>query len=64
MSMLRQSLYPVILSLLACLAMGNAVAQDIVKNSAAPAATTAPTLATAPAVTTAPAASGSCGLLS
>src|SRR5262245_46621787 len=51
MSMLRQSLYPVILSLLACLAMGNANAQD----TAAPAVTTAPTLGT-PAVTTPPAA--------
>ncbi len=42
--MLRQSLYPVMLSLLACVAMGNAIAQD----SAAPAVTTAPALATAP----------------
>lgn len=45
--MLRQSFYPVMLSLLACLATGNAVAQD----SAAPA------VGTVPAVTTAPAAS-------
>jgi hypothetical protein len=52
MSMLRQSLYPVILSLLACLATGNAIAQD----TAAPAVATAPSLGT-PAVTTAPAAS-------
>ena len=50
--MLRQSLYPVILSLLACLAMGNAIAQD----TAAPAIATAPSLGT-PAVTTAPGAS-------
>jgi hypothetical protein len=50
--MLRQSLYPVILSLLACLAMGNAIAQDTaIKDSAAPAATTGPSLGT-PAVTT------------
>ena len=49
--MLRQSLYPVILSMLACLAMGNAIAQD----TAAPAASTAPTLGT-PEVTTPPAA--------
>jgi hypothetical protein len=52
MSMLRQSLYPVILSMLACLAMGNAIAQD----TAAPAVSTGPTLGTAPAVTTPPAA--------
>ena len=50
--MLRQSLYPVILSMLACLAMGNAIAQD----TAAPAVSTGPTLGTAPAVTTPPAA--------
>lgn len=50
--MLRQSLYPVILSLLACLATGHAIAQD----TAAPAVATAPSLGT-PAVTTAPAAS-------
>ena len=50
--MLRQSLYPVILSLLACLATGNAIAQD----TAAPAVATAPSLGTT-AVTTAPAAS-------
>jgi hypothetical protein len=47
MSMLRQSLYSVILPLLACLAIGNAIAQD----------TVAPAIASAPAVTTAPAAS-------
>lgn len=48
--MLRQSFYPVMLSLLALFAMGNSVAQD----AAAPAASTAPTLGT-PAVTTPPA---------
>lgn len=47
--MLRQSLYTVMLSLLACLAMGNALAQDTAPALATPAAASAPAPGAGPA---------------